>query len=94
MLRFCVDSARDQYWLDQHDPSLGIKRPKTQGNSIVDRAKEITATLNRWPVGRKQRLAFALMLYTGQRRSDGYRMTWGDVSGTTIRVITQPENAA
>ena len=33
-----------------------------------------------WPIGTKQRLAFALMLYTGQRRSDVHRMTWADVS--------------
>jgi integrase len=42
-----------------------------------------------WPIGTKQRLAFALMLYTGQRRSDVHRMTWIDVSEGTIRVVQQ-----
>ena len=42
-----------------------------------------------WSIGTKQRLAFALMLYTGQRRSDMHRMTWADVSNGTIRVVQQ-----
>ena len=39
-----------------------------------------------WPIGSKQRLAFALHLYTGQRRSDVHRMTWADYDGESIRV--------
>ena len=39
-----------------------------------------------WPVGTRQRAAFDLALYTGQRRSDLHRMTWQDIAGTAIRV--------
>jgi integrase len=87
MLRVLIRHAIDIGWL-KHDPSLGIKRPKTQEiRSWTDAEIEIFEA--RWPIGTKQRLAFALMLYTGQRRSDVHRMTWTDVSGNTIRVLQQ-----
>ena len=87
MLRVLMRHAIDIGWLD-HDPSLGIKRPKTQEiRSWTD--TEIEAFERHWPIGTKQRLAFALMLYTGQRRSDVHRMTWADVTDGTIRVMQQ-----
>lgn len=87
ILRVLIRHAIDIGWLD-HDPSLGIKRPKTQEiRSWTD--AEIEAFEKHWPSGTKQRLAFALMLYTGQRRSDVHRMTWADVSEGTIRVVQQ-----
>jgi integrase len=87
MLRVLIRHAIDIGWL-KHDPSFGIKRPKTKEiRSWSD--GEIEAYENRWPIGTKERLAFALLLYTGQRRSDVHRMTWADVSGETIRVVQQ-----
>jgi integrase len=87
MLRVLIRHAIDIGWL-KHDPSLGIKRPKTQEiRSWTD--AEIKAFEERWPIGTKQRLAFALLLYTGQRRSDVHRMTWSDVTGASIRVVQQ-----
>jgi enterobacteria phage integrase len=87
ILRVLIRHAIAIGWLD-HDPSLGIKRPKTQEiRSWTD--AEIAAFEQHWPIGTKQRLAFALMLYTGQRRSDVHRMTWADVSQGTIRVVQQ-----
>ena len=87
ILRVLIRHAIDIGWLD-HDPSLGIKRPKTHEiRSWTD--AEIEAFEQHWPTGTKQRLAFALMLYTGQRRSDVHRMTWADVSEGTIRVVQQ-----
>jgi enterobacteria phage integrase len=44
-------------------------------------------------VGTRERLAFALMLYTGQRRSDVHRMTWADINGDSIRVTQQKTGA-
>ena len=46
----------------------------------------------RWPIGTKQRLAFALLLYTGQRGSDVCRLTQPDVSGR-LRVVQQKTGA-
>ena len=87
MLRVLIRHGIDIGWLDQ-DPSLGIKRPKTQEIRSWTEA-EIETFEQYWPIGTKQRLAFALMLCTGQRRSDVHRMTWADVSERTIRVTQQ-----
>jgi integrase len=87
MLRVLIRHAIEIGWLD-HDPSLGIKRPKTREiRSWTD--AEIQTFEEQWPIGTKQRLAFALMLYTGQRRSDVHRMTWPDVTESAIRVVQQ-----
>jgi enterobacteria phage integrase len=87
ILRILIRHAIDVGWLN-HDPSLGIKRPKTQEiRSWTD--VEIHRFEQRWAIGTKQRLAFALMLYTGQRRGDVHRMTWADVSEGAIRVVQQ-----
>ena len=87
MLRVLIRHSIEIGWL-KHDPSSGIKRPKTnEVRSWTD--AEIAAFENHWPIGTKQRLGFALMLYTGQRRSDVHRMTWADVNDGTIRVAQQ-----
>jgi integrase len=87
MLRVLIRHAIDIGWL-KYDPSIGIKRPKIQEvRSWTD--SEIAQFETRWPFGTKQRTAFALHLFTGQRRSDVHRMTWADVSGGTIRVVQQ-----
>ena len=53
----------------------GIKRAKiSEIRSWTD--DEIRQYENCWQTGTKQRAAFALMLFTGQRRSDVHRMTW------------------
>lgn len=47
----------------------------------------------RHPVGSKARLAMALMLYTGQRRSDAVRMGWQHVEGGRITVVQRKTGA-
>lgn len=74
-------------WL-QHDPSKTIKRPKI-GKIRSWTEAEISAYEARWPIGSKQRLAFALFLYTGQRVSDVHRMTWADIAANRIQVRQQ-----
>jgi integrase len=87
ILRVLIRHAIEIGWLT-HDPSLGIKRPKTNEiRSWTD--AEIQTFERKWSIGTKQRLAFALMLYTGQRRSDIHRMTWADLNNGTIRVVQQ-----
>ncbi len=86
-LRILIGHAIAIGWLT-HDPSLGIKRPKTnEVRAWTD--VEIAIFEKHWPVGSKQRLAFALHLFTGQRRSDVHRMTWADVSDEKILVVQQ-----
>ncbi len=54
--------------------------------------EEITQFEAHWPIGTKQRLAFALLLFTGQRGSDVCRMTWPDATGR-LRVVQQKTGA-
>ncbi|WP_395698727.1 tyrosine-type recombinase/integrase [Methylocella sp.] len=87
LLRILVRHAIERGWL-KHDPTLGLKRPKI-GEIRAWTDEEIARFEARWPVGTKQRLAFALMLFTGQRRSDVHRMSWEDDRIRAIRVVQQ-----
>ena len=91
MMRILIRHAIGKGWL-RHDPSQTIKRPKTKEIRSWTEA-EITRFESHWSADSKQRLAFALHLYTGQRRSDVHRMTWADVLGTKIRVVQQKTGA-
>lgn len=70
------------------DPTAGVKPPrreKTEGiHSWTD--GEIEQYENRWPSGTYQRLAFTLLLYTGQRRSDVVRMGPADVRNGNLHI--------
>lgn len=91
MLRVLIRHAINIGWL-KHDPSLGIKRPKLgEIRSWTD--DEISMFEERWPIGTKQRTAFDLFLYTGQRVSDVHRMTWADVHDARISVVQQKTSA-
>jgi len=50
---------------------------------------EISSFLRFYKSGTRERLAFALLLHTGQRRSDVVRMGWHDCGEGTIRVVQQ-----
>jgi enterobacteria phage integrase len=76
-LRILIRYAIEKEWL-AGDPSVGIKRPK--GNEI--RAwtdAELAAFERRWPIGTKQRVAYALMLNMGTARVDTHALTWHQV---------------
>jgi enterobacteria phage integrase len=60
------------------DPSTGIKRPKTKEIRAWTDA-EMAAFERRWPLGAKQRTAYALMLNVGAARVDVHRMTWAQI---------------
>ena len=90
-LRILIRRAIVLGWLTS-DPSVAIRRPKIgEIRSWTD--EEIAQFEAHWPAGTKRRLAFALHLFTGQRRSDVYRMTWADVKGDRIRVVQQKTGA-
>src|SRR5690606_34357139 len=74
MLRVLIRHAIDIGWI-KHDPSLGIRRPKTKEiRAWTD--TELSAFEKRWPLGTKQRTAYALMLWFGAARVDVHAMTW------------------
>jgi integrase len=70
LMRFAIEEG----WR-KDDPTLGVKpiRIRTEGFHTWSEA-EISAFEGRWPVGTPQRLAFDLLLFTAQRRSDVVRM--------------------
>jgi enterobacteria phage integrase len=74
-------------WIDR-DPTAGAKAYRSK--EIHTWNEEEFATFEKhWLEGTRERLAFALLLYTGQRGSDVHRMLWTDNIGDTIRVAQQ-----
>jgi integrase len=90
LFRFAVanDWRRD-------DPTTGIKPLRTTSGGFVTWTEDdIAAFEKRWPKGTRERLALALLLYTGQRRGDVVGMGFQHVSGDTIRVVQNKTGAA
>jgi len=74
MIRLLMRFAINEEWR-KDDPTLGIKtiRIKSDGFHCWSE-EEIAAFESRWPIGTRERLALALLLYTGQRRGDVIHM--------------------
>jgi integrase len=90
-LRILIHFAIDQ-GLRSDDPTTRIKKfASSEFHTWTD--DEIAQFEVRWPIGSTPRLAFALLLYTGQRRSDVVRMTWDDIEDNPIRVIQKKTGA-
>lgn len=76
-LRVLIRHAIHIEWLDR-DPSVGIKRPK--GKEIrAWHDHELDAFEARWPLGTKQRTAYAIHLYMGTARVDTHLITWPQI---------------
>lgn len=93
-LRIILRFAMAEGWLDV-DPTLAVKKLKSSGGGFTPWTEEqITAYETRWPIGTPQRLAFALLLYTGQRgRSDVTRMGRQHIQTGRLLVIQQKTKA-
>ena len=74
-------------WINR-DPTAGARSYRSKEIHTWNE-EEIETFEKRWPEGTRERLAFALLLYTGQRGSDVHRMLWADYTGGTIRVAQQ-----
>jgi site-specific recombinase XerD len=55
---------------------------------------ELAAYERRWPLGTRERLAYALLLYTGQRGGDVVSMRRSDISGGAIAIVQQKTGTA
>jgi integrase len=55
---------------------------------------QLKAFEDKWPLGTRQRLAYALLLYTGQRGGDVVRMRRQDITGGCIAVVQQKTGTA
>jgi integrase len=84
-LKVLIHFAIDNNWR-KDDPTLRIKK-YAKGEFHTWTEDEIAQFERRWAAGTTERLAFALLLYTGQRRSDVVTMSWADVNDGTISVV-------
>ena len=81
-LRILIGHAISIGWL-KSDPSVGIKRPKTKEiRAWTD--SELAAFEKRWPIGTKQRTAYALMRNVGTARVDVHGITWAQVDADGV----------
>jgi len=69
------------------DPTEGVRveTPKTAGFRMWAE-REITQFEKHWPITSRERLAFALLLYTGQRRGDVIRLGRQHVHGKFLEL--------
>jgi enterobacteria phage integrase len=81
LTRFAIDNG----WR-RDDPTIRI-RTFAQGEFHTWADQEISAFEEKWSAGTRERTAFALLLYTGQRLSDVAKMSWRDLEGSVIRVV-------
>jgi site-specific recombinase XerC len=86
LLRKLTGVALDQEWIEV-DPTYRIRfRPPYAGwKAWPDEAR--AAFEARWPIGTTPRLAYALALYLGHRRSDVAAIRWADLEGAGANVV-------
>jgi integrase len=88
LMRYAVDTG----WR-RDNPVAGIK-PYRLGTRHSWSDEELAAFEARWPLGTRERLAYAILLYTGQRVGDVARMRWQDISKGCINVVQQKTGSA
>jgi integrase len=87
LIGFAIDTG-----VRKDDPTIRIKKfPEGEHHTWND--IEITQFEKTFPIGSFQRMAFALHLYTGQRRDDVRRMAWSDIEGDLIWVEQEKGDA-
>lgn len=89
MFRMLFDYAVDDGWREDN-PALTLKRLREKADGAETWSDEhIRQYESYWPTGSTPRLALALLLYTGQRRSDVVKMGAKHVRGDLISVTQQ-----
>lgn len=86
MFRMLFQHAAENGWREDN-PTIGVRRLKTRDTGARSWTDDEIATYeSRWGIGTRERLGFALLLYTGQRRSDVVHMGPAARVGDTIKV--------
>jgi integrase len=89
VLRLILNHALERGWIDVH-PMAQLRRPRKADKGFRAWTDgEVAAYEAKWPTGSRERLALALLLYTGQRRSDVVGMGRQHVKDGRIRVVQQ-----
>jgi integrase len=78
-------------WRDDN-PIIGIE-PFKRGTHHTWNEGELKTFETRWPLGTRQRLAYAMLLYTGQRVGDVAKMNRADIVDGELHVIQQKTGA-
>lgn len=74
------------------NPVVGVERYR-QGSHHTWTDDELAAYEARWPVGTRERLAFSLLLYTGQRVGDVSKMKLSDITNGMIKLVQEKTGA-
>ena len=74
--------------LRNDNPVVGIDRYRL-GSHHTWADEELAKYEARWPLGTRERLAFALLLYTGQRVGDVVKLKRSDISDGMIQLVQQ-----
>jgi len=89
MLRMLVRFALDRNML-RDDPTLGVKPIRRRSTGFRTWSEEdIQRFEDAHPIGSRARLALALLLYTGQRRSDVVKLGPQNVRGNALHLRQQ-----
>lgn len=83
-LRMLIRFAIANGWRES-DPTFGLKKFK-EGEHHAWEDSELAQFEARWPLGTLERTAYALHLYTGQRRGDVCKMLLTDFDGDFVKV--------
>jgi integrase len=87
-LRRLIGEALDNDWME-HDPTARMKwRPEYVGWRAWTEVERAAFEL-RWPNGTMPRAAYALALWTGNRRSDVAAQLWSDVAMDRDRITVR-----
>lgn len=77
------------------NPAAGVKKYRSRSEGFHSWSEdEIAQFEQRHEIGSRARLAFTLLLYTAQRRSDVVRMGWQHVQGDAIAVRQEKTGTA
>lgn len=87
VLRRLFAFAIDREYVEVN-PALKIK-PVAGGEYRSWTDAELLQFEARWPRGTTPRLIYELALYTGQRRGDVAKMTWGDIKDGVVAVVQE-----
>lgn len=93
MLRMLIRYGIANQWRPD-DPTAGIRK-FAEGSYHTWTEDEIAQFEAHWPIGSRARTAFALHLFTGQRRHDVRSMTWRDYDSAAGWIdVTQEKTGA
>ncbi len=93
MLRMLMRVALEAGWRDD-DPTAGVKEIRSRSEGFRTWSEEDIAQYEaKFPLGTRAHLALALLLYTGQRRSDVVRMGRQHIRNGVLKVTQQKTGA-